>query len=236
MRKLLIACSVCVLLVGSAIAQKSSQWNEWSKKDTDKMLNDSVWAQSQIKGEAPPDASATVNAGRSQQSNSNPGGVKPSTEFYFRVRFISAKPIREAFARRILLSQTDPTTELIGQLQAAIDQNFGNYIVVGVNADGQDARTVGRILHALGQLTTAVLSEKAYLERKDGKRLQLIEYRPPIADNMGGKFIFTRTLDDKPFLSADSDSVRFVLNMTGDLKLNMKFKVASMMYGGNLEY
>src|SRR5512141_784374 len=131
MRKILFTGLICVLFVGSVLAQKSGPWYTWSKKDADRMLNDSAWAQSQIKGEAPPDTSASLNAGRSQQQNSNPG-VKLPTEFYFRVRFITAKPIREAFARKSLLLQPTPTKEMTDELQAVIDRDLGDFIVVGV--------------------------------------------------------------------------------------------------------
>lgn len=234
MRKILFTGLICFLLFSSVYAQKSKPWSEWSKKDADKMLNDSAWAQTQIKGEAPPSSSIGINEGRSTQAPSSE--IKLSTEIKIRVRFITAKPIREAFASKTLLSQPNPPKEMVDQLQAVIDRDLGDYIVVAVNVDGQDPRIVGGVLQALGKMTTAVLNQKVFLERKDGKRLPLIEYRPPIADNMGGKFVFARTLDGQPFLSADSDSVRFVLEMPGNLKLNVKFKVSNMMYGGELEY
>lgn len=235
MKKILFTGFICVLFVGSVFTQKSKPWNEWSKKDADKVLNDSAWGQSQIKGEAPP--STSDRDGRSQQANRDPGAPRAASEYFLRVRFITAKPIREAFARKILLSQPDPTKELQDQLQAGIiDLDLGDNIIVAVNVDGEDGRMVGGILRALGRMTTEASGQKVFLERKDGKRLQLIEYRPPIADGMGGKFVFARMLEDKPFLSSDSDSVRFVLDMEGSLKLNMKFKVSSMMYGEKLEY
>jgi hypothetical protein len=54
-----------------------------------------------------------------------------------------------------------------------------------------------------------VLKDKVYLERKDGKRLALADYRPPGPDGMGAKFVFNRTLEGQPFLTPQSDNVRF---------------------------
>ncbi len=63
-----------------------------------------------------------------------------------------------------------------------------------------------------------------------------MEYKAPVNDDMGGKFIFPRTVEGKPFLTPESGSVKFVLNLSGNLKLNAKFDVAKMPYDGKLEY
>ena len=233
MRKKIFIAIVCFVLAGSAFAQKSKPWTEWSKKDADKMLNDSAWAQSQTKGEAPPAMDRGANEGRSTNAPANRSPV--STEYNIRVRLASAKPIREGLARRIVLTQPEKATELTTQLQTIIDKGFGDFIIVAVNVDAQEGRVAMGQLAPLARSTTATLAGKVYLERKDGKRLELLEYKSPIADGMGGKFIFPRTLDGKPFLAPDSDAVRFVLNLD-KLKVDAKFKVSGMMYSDKLEY
>ena len=233
MRKKIFIAIVCFVLAGSAFAQKSKPWTEWSKKDADKMLNDSAWAQSQTKGEAPPAMDRGANEGRSTNAPASRSPV--STEYNIRVRLASAKPIREGLARRIVLTQPEKATELTTQLQTIIDKGFGDFIIVAVNVDAPEGRVAMGQLVPLARSTTATLAGKVYLERKDGKRLELLEYKPPIADGMGGKFIFPRTLDGKPFLAPDSDAVRFVLNLD-KLKVDAKFKVSGMMYSDKLEY
>ena len=233
MRKKIFIAIVCFVLAGSAFAQTSKPWTEWSKKDADKMLNDSAWAQSQTKGEAPPAMDRGANEGRSTNAPASSSPI--STEYNIRVRLASAKPIREGLARRIVLSQPDKSKELTDQLQPIIDKGFGDFIIVAVNVDAQQGRIAMGQLAPLARSTTATLAGKVYLERKDGKRLELLEYKSPIADGMGGKFIFPRTLDDKPFLAQESDSVRFVLNLD-KLKVDAKFKVSGMMYSDKLEY
>lgn len=235
MRKILFTVIICVLLVGTSFAQKAKPWTEWSKKDADKILNDSAWAQSITKGEAPPTMERDANSGRSQ-TNRGPSSVTLSTEYNYRIRLASAKPIREGFARRIVLSQPEKASELTTQLQGIIDRGFGDFIIVSVNVDGQEPRAYAPYLQGLSKMTTAMVSDKAYLERKDGKRLPLLEYRVPGGDGMGGKFIFARTLDGAPFLAPDSDSVRFVFNVSDKMKLDVKFKVSGMIYGEKLEY
>src|SRR5256885_9410045 len=41
------------------------------------------------------------------------------------------------------------------------------------------------------------LKNVTYLERKDGKRLFLTDYRPPGSDGLGAKFFFTRIDEDR---------------------------------------
>ena len=80
------------------------------------------------------------------------------------------------------------------------------------------------------------LKTSAYLERKDGKRVALIDYRAPAPDGMGAKFIFPRMLDGQPFLDAGSGEMRVNIQIGKTIKLNRRFKVAEMMYDGKLEY
>lgn len=239
MKRILFVCLIFVLFVSAAFAQKSKPWNEWSKKDVEKMLNDSAWGQTQTQGGSEPVDTTVITAttsGSPLQRKGESGESTVSKAINYRIRFITAKPIREAFARMALLSQTSPNKELSDQLQAFIDRDFGNFLVVAVNVDSQDGKAMGAVIQAFSKLTADALKDKAYLERKDGKRLSLMDYKAPVADGMGGKFVFPRALDGLPFLTEESEYVRFVLELNDKLKLNMKFKVSNMIYDGKLEY
>ncbi len=120
-------------------------------------------------------------------------------------------------------------------------------------------------MQALNSAVTSVLKNSVYLERKDGKRIFLSDYVPPGKDPFGARFIFSRTVEGQPFITADSGSLRFhaeyenkvpldaiSTGRTGStsrqtnstiqtdsafkLKLDMKFKVAEMIYNGELEF
>ncbi len=199
------------------------------------MLNNSPWAQSQMRGEAPPETRGR-NPGSLNPQLGDPGMARVPQEIFLRVRFVSAKPIREGFANRVLSSQTGDQADMASRLQTAIDEGFGDFIVVAVNIDGQNPQTVAPTFQMLRRLNLAEIGDTAYLERRDGKRLSLIDYKTPVADDMGGKFVFPRTLDGEPFLTPESGWVRFVLNSTGNLKVNLRFDVKKMFYNGKLEY
>ncbi len=88
----------------------------------------------------------------------------------------------------------------------------------------------------ISSVDAEALKATTYLERKDGKRITLLEYRAPVQDGLGAKFVFSRMLDGKPFLLADSGEVRFSTEAGKAVKVSKRFKVSEMMYDGKLEY
>lgn len=244
MRTVISACLTLLMIAGLAVAQKKP-WTEWTRKDVDKTLNDSAWGQTQTEGGASSSqgnesAVTQVAAQRSadRQLNSNrgeSGETKPVPYVKYHVRFLSAKPVREAFARQVLLSRPEPDQALTDQLQNFINGNFADYIVISVGVEVGDAKMAGPIMAAFTGATADAMKQAVYLERKDGKKIFLEEYRAPVQDGMGAKFIFKRVLDGQPFLS-ENDSVRFVAQLNEKMKLNTRYKLSEMQYDGKLEY
>ena len=249
MRSVVCSSLLVVLIACSAFAQKTKNWTEWSEKEAAKILNDSPWGQTQVevKPESPPASSAITAVGGNRRdservlSNNDAnriesGQQKADASIKYRARFLSAKPVRGAFARLLLLQKAEVDEALSTELQGFVDRDFADYVVVVVTAEATDAKLVGPAMQILTTATADMLKDKVYLERKDGKRLTLASYRPPGPDGMGAKFVFMRTLEGQPFLTADSDNVRFFAQLTEKTNLNVKYKVADMMYEGKLEY
>jgi hypothetical protein len=247
MRRFLFSSLLLALCACSAFAQKTKPWTELSEKEAAKILNDSPWGQTQTEGkdEAPGSAITAVSAPRrdtervlsSNDANRiETGQPKSDTSVRYRMRFLSAKPVRGAFARIVLLKRPEVDENLSTQLQGFVDRDFGEYVVVALTAEAADPRLVGPTMQLLTTVTADALKDKVYLERKDGKRLVLADYRPPGPDGMGAKFVFMRKLEGQPFLTAESDNVRFFAQLNEKMKLNVKYKVADMMYDGKLEY
>jgi len=240
------ACFVIVLLVSAAYAQKKP-WTEWTKKDIEKTLNDSAWGQTQTEGSASSSSqsqssdsaitqvAAQRSADRQLSRTGESGESKPSTVVKYHVRFLSAKPVRAAFARMVLLTKPEADANLTAQLQGFIDREMNDYIVVSVGVEVENQKLAGPLMNAFSAATTEALQKNVYLERKDGKKLYLMEYRAPIEDGMGAKFIFPRKLEGQPFLS-ESDVVRFVAQFNEKMKLNTRYKLSDMLYDGKLEY
>ena len=89
---------------------------------------------------------------------------------------------------------------------------------------------------AFADATTSSLKNSTHLAAKGGKRLALQDYKAPINDGLGAKFIFPRTLDGKPFVTADCGELHFYTEMAKFIRVNVRFKVTEMALNGTLEY
>ena len=249
MRRVVCGSLLLALCACSAFAQKTKSWTELSEKEAAKILNDSPWGQTQVEGRSDTptaDSAITqVTAPRrdtqrvmsdSDADRVQSGEAKVDKTIKYRTRFLSAKSVRGAFARLLLLKKAEVGETLSNQLQGFVDRDFSEYVVVVVTAEAADDKLVGPTMQVMTSATTEILKDKVYLERKDGKRLVLADYRPPGPDGMGAKFVFMRNLEGQPFLTPESDNVRFFAQLNEKTKLNIKYKVSDMMYDGKLEY
>ena len=108
-----------------------------------------------------------------------------------------------------MLDHSPPVEDFEGLMQPFIDRDFSKYIVVIVTYDSTDGRFLGPAIQAFASATGETLKNNTYLERKDGKRLFLMDYRAPQSDGLGAKFVFQRAGEGGPFLTADSGTFRF---------------------------
>jgi hypothetical protein len=219
-----------------ALAQKKNKpWTEWNLNEAQKVLNDSAWGQTQVEYNTSEMFYSTTNQGPGAGTSRAQGAFNQATPINFHIRFLSAKPVRQALARSILLQQGKGNKQLEARFVAFADRRLDPYIVVSVDWDSKDARLSGPAMQVFTSAIANVLKNNTYLERKDGKRSFLLDYNPPTGDGLGAKFIFAREFEGKPFIDADSGEVRFYSEL-GSVKLNMRFKVADFIYEGALEY
>jgi hypothetical protein len=256
MKRILLLCSAFVLCAATASAQKEEKgkaWTEWSEKEAMKMLSDSPWSQTQKElTDSPGGSSGGAVTSAAQNGNSAnmvmSEGAKASSEsgqslgqrnvtlnLLYIVEFLTAKPVRAATIRLSELQHPDQPAERVAERRTFVDRDFGDYIVVTLKMDGTDRKRLAPIIQSLGSSNTESFKDLAYLERKDGKRMALMQYYAPGPDRLGAKFVFPRTLDGKPFLDANSGEVRVYMEIN-KTKVSRKFKVADMMYDGKLEY
>jgi hypothetical protein len=252
MKKVRLVFSLMLLCAWPASAQKTKPWTEWSEKEAQKILSDSAWAQTQTElseTHAGSDSAVTRTQSRSEardiisseaarniESGETLGKRNTALSVNYHVCFLSAKPIRQAFIRMIELQRPDTPPEKVAELRTFVDRNFGDYIVVTLTMDGTDKKRLAPAAQEINSADPEALKLTTYLERKDGKRLPLMDYRAPAQDGLGAKFVFPRSLDGKPFIDVNSGEFRFVAEVGKTVKLNRRFKVAEMMYEGKLEF
>ena len=246
---------VMLLLVASICVSQEKAWAEWTRAEAEKILNHSAWGQTQTETDTSEmvytpttQGGAITGSNRSenvrgltdrQAVNNNrvtQGATNQPISINYHVRLLSARPVRQAFMRFMETTQTNLDQETRKGLRMFAERDFSDYIVVAVTCDSTDGRFSGPALQAFSAATIGTLKNKTYLERKDGKRLFLMEYRSPINDGLGAKFIFPRLVDEVNFVSAESGTVRFFSEVTSQIRLNVTFRLSEMKYDGQLEY
>lgn len=239
----LLAASALLFALTAATAQKKDQpWTDWSKKDAEKMLNDSPWAQTQTDTDTSqmfysPTSDPRLGARVTSTTGARigEGATNQAVNVSFHARFLSARPIRQAFARVMELQQK-PNPQASETLHRFAELKWENSIIVAVTFESTDQRYLGTVMQAFNSAATGTLKNNTYLERSDGKRLFLEEYVPPSKDGFGARFIFLRYPDEKPFIVPNIGDVRFYTQFPNGIKVDRRFKVADMLYNGELEY
>jgi hypothetical protein len=237
---------VLMLLVLTAVAvdtvtgqKQPKSWKEWSKKDAEKILNDSPWGHQQVDTDlSEMFYQPTTASGRAPNANARleQGATNQETKITYGIRFFSARPVRQAFIRMIQLNKKDLEPDVVARMNNFAEVPSPDSIIVAVTIEGTDKRTLGKAMQVIESAATGTLKNTTYLERNDGKRLFLEQYVPPGKDGFGARFIFPRMVDERPFLSTEFNDVRFVSEFGTSIKLNMRFKVSDMMMDGKLEY
>ncbi|MEK7832680.1 MAG: hypothetical protein AAB401_16425 [Acidobacteriota bacterium] len=233
---ILIFCLSGFLLAQSPWEKKP--YAEWSDKDAQKLLSESPWSQTQVFS----DTSQMTGTARQDSSASRIANV---FHVNFRIRFLSAKPVRQAVSRSMELKQKGAMPEqLAAQLKAFAAADFPDFIIVTALCDSDQPNIHLQEANArLNNRTTADLKNNTYLELKNGKRLFLHEYQPPRNDGLGARFVFPRLVDGKAFITPEGGEVRFVADLSEGgtptkmaYRLDRRFKISDMNFQGKLEY
>lgn len=219
----------------------SAQWEQkpydkWTEKDAWKVLNNSPWGRTQVFSSPVTLFREMPNRGPvAEASRSRPPSA---THVNFRIRFLSAKPVRQALSRLVELDKKEEMSyDLAEHLRQIASGEFLEYIVITVSCDSQDpgvnAQEAQSLLHKRG---TADLKNNTFLETKGGKRVFLQEYQQPRRDGLGARFIFPRLVDGEPFITPESQEIRFFAELSGEYRLDRRYKTRDMVYEGKLEY
>jgi hypothetical protein len=240
----LAALALLLALITATAQEKGKAWIEWSKKDAEKVLENSPWAQTQTDTDtsqmfySPTNSPGTGSMTQSTSVNVDraaTGATNSAINIKFHVRFFSARPVRQALARIMELDRKPPP-DVVARLHSFAELKSTESIIVTVTFESPDQRYSGEVMQAFNSAITATLKNDTYLERSDGKKIFLEEYVPPGKDGFGARFIFLRDLEGQPFITKDTREVRFYAQYPNSGKIDRRFKVAEMIYNGELEY
>lgn len=232
--------TLSLFVVTSFAQKKDKKWTDWSKKEAEKMLNDSPWAQAQADTDTSemfysPTNDSRISGGIPPTSRTVEGAVNSAVTITFHVRFFSARPVRQAHARTLELQQSPPP-DVVAKLHDFAELKTSDSIIITVTFEAPDQRYYNSVMQAFNSAITATLKNDTYLERSDGKHLFLEEYVPPGKDGFGARFIFLRAPNGQPFIENNSGEIRFFSQFSRNGKIDRRFKLANMMYQGELEY
>jgi hypothetical protein len=235
-------------------------WNEkpytqWSIKQILAMLDDSPWV-----GLSPAGArrEELVYDGRLYplHPQSDPYHSAGWIPIFYRVRLLTAKPIREAYLRRIALDlNTSVNVKDLSISEAErqqsrfenfIDSNPDSFIIKGedefiilsltLTAGIYPSRGEDFYGEELSPTNLSALIKNTKLETDTGKRLPMSDYVAPGQDLLGMKILFKRKLPDGTYFIAEGDKqLRFETHLNNK-KVKVGFDLTKMIYKGNLEY
>src|SRR5215831_482826 len=226
---------ITALIIGGimapAMAQKLDQpWTEWSKKDAQKILDDSPWSQTQTDTDtsqmfySPTQDPSRMGTTSNDSSRLNQGATNQAVNVKYTVRFFSARPVREALIRLMLIAQ-QPPPDVLARFKNFAETRSEQSIILTVIYSSNDQRYGNQVMQSFNSAVSGTLKNNVYLERPDGKRQFIEEYATPGKDGFGARFIFLRNPEDKPFIDANTREVRFHAEFPGtSIKIDRRFK------------
>jgi hypothetical protein len=204
----LLGLAVCITVL-AADTMLQTPYPKWSLAAAVRLLNSSAWARQET--------FTRVIGGVGS-------GISGEKEIYntFYVRFLSARPIREAYARvqqiQIGYDKWKPQEKkrFDARTKASLDLDVDRWIVVAVSFRSNDPNEESLLRQFFESETASTLRNRAFLSTDSFPQVELVAYFPPKEESVGAKFIFPRRIDDVPIVSGTGGQITFELvNLPG---------------------
>jgi hypothetical protein len=238
------ACSLFALILyaGPKDFWEAKPYTDWSAKEVEKLLRkDSPWTRTLLENapatavniggtESPTKGGGTGDLGGAGgggskggagRGSSGGGAAAPAPGEVFITW--NSRPIREALARQMMLTNPSVTQQQLDQIVNYKPQFF-EFLVMGL--------PLGRGRDAEAQL--AKFKTDTCLQKKNQEKIPLANIVTPRAPNQPTTLQFAREVDGKPTLTAEDQEVTLVIRI-GEHVYKYKFKFADMMVKGQLE-
>ena len=225
--------SLCLLLLLSAGLYAADFWekpfNEWSRNDVLKMLQDSPWSHQVVLTD--------------QRQGRNARNIAGEMEIYnqYTVRLFTALPVRQAYVRMMQIMNNydslsdEEKAEFDQRFAPALQMDTSQNIIVNLDFETNDRQLSMDIDRRLKQVTAEQLNQQVYLISDRLGRVQVSQYFPPSPDGTGAKFVFPREVEGKPVVSEEDDELKFEFYVPGtDHKVFHIWDVEDLEYEGDL--
>jgi hypothetical protein len=201
----------------------------WSQDRAVEILNSSPWAKQE-----------TFTQIVGGQGSGRSGEKEIYNTFY--VRFLSARPIREAYARiqQIHYGYDNMNQEERAQFerdqQPNLEMSASEWIVVSVAFRSNDPNEESDVRRFFQSETVRTLKTKAFLSTPTCSQVEVSAYFPPREESVGAKFVFPKMVDGIQVVTEDCKAVTFeLLDVPGaNPNLQATFSVDSMIINGKI--
>jgi hypothetical protein len=173
-------------------------------------------------------------------------GISGEKEIYdtFYVRFLSARPVREAYARiqQINHGYDRMSPEERRRFEKAqsrnLDLDVSRWIVVSVSFRSNDPNEESSVRRFFQSETAKTLKNKVYLSTQTCPQLEVSSYFPPREESVGAKFVFPREVNGAPVVTKDCQSITLELLEAAGAKSRVRaiFAVKPMIVDGELTF
>lgn len=229
MKACLLTILTGILGLGLTLAVPDEDYRHWTREQAVWILSDSPWMSRET--------STRVVGG----IGSGIQGEKEIYNTYF-VRFLSALPIRQAFARiqqlQLGFDQLDEArkNELDKQFQGILNLDVEKWIVVAVAFRSNNPREQARVERFFEGETMETMKTRAFLSTEQFPRVEMIAFFPPKEPTVGAKFVFPRFVGGTPIVKSDDKEIVFEFDTPGTgRELRARFAIADMIVNGELE-
>jgi hypothetical protein len=236
-RSLVFFAFLAVSFLFAAKFWESKPYMEWSEKEALQVLNNSPW------GDTHTITDTSQMFYQPTPRSAQPGddrNINREVYRHFRIRWISAKPVRMAISRLTLLRAQKAGASNAAQeqdLKRFVDSTFGDHIVIGIDFETNEQKYRGELFSLFAAMTIGDLQNNTYLVRaSDGGKNFISEYYPPGDKGLGAQFVFPRNVKGEPFITPASGTVRLVTNLRDRYSFTVLFKPKDMLFFGKLEY
>lgn len=205
-------------------------FRQWTQEDSVWILNESPWARRET--------FTRVVGG----IGSGVRGEKEILSSYF-VRFLSARPIRQAFLRIQQISNgysempAGEKKRFDKMTQPGLHLDVRHWIVVAVAFRSNDSDQEIQFRRHFRAQTLETLKNTASLSTRRFPELQPVAYFPPQEDSVGAKFVFPRRMGGVPVVSQEDREIAFEMQSpVGSPQLRSIFQVQEMRLAGELQF
>ena len=171
-------------------------------------------------------------------------GISGEKEIYntFYVRFLSARPIREAYIRvqqirygydSMLLKEK---RRFESEQSHKLDLDVSKWIVISVGFRSNDPNEESSVRRFFQSHTSMTMKTKAFLSTPACSQVEIAAYFPPMEESVGAKFVFPREYQGRPVVTKECSIVSFELLdiPEANSRFRTTFDVGSMIVGGRV--